>query len=150
MLACASCQIGRVIIAFLLAYALLLEHLSHLFSLEVYGRHDDVARLLMEELQDAFAKVSLHDVDAMTLKERVHGALLGKHRLALYHLLYAVTLQYVEHDVIKVGCVLSPMHNDAAALQLRAELLQVVSQVSYGVLMTRRWRRAKRSFLCCR
>ena len=71
----------------------------------------------------------------MTLEERVHGTLLGKHRLALHHLLYAVTLQYVEHDVIEVGCVLSPMHNDAAALQLRAELLQIVSQVCYGVLL---------------
>ena len=46
-----------------------------------------------------------------------------------------MTLQYVEHDVVKVVGVFSPMHNDATALQLRAELLQIVSQVRYGVLL---------------
>ena len=134
MLACALRKVCRVVIAFLRADAFLLEHLSHLFSLQVYGRHYDVARLLMEQLQDAFAKIGLHDIDAVILKERVHGTLLGKHRLAFHHLLYAMTLQYVEHDVVKVVGIFSPMHNDATALQLRAELLQIVSQVRYGVL----------------
>ena len=135
MLARTLCKVGGIIIAFLRTDAFLLKHPPHLFPLEVYGRHNDVARLLMEQLQDAFAKVGLHDVDAVPLKKRVHGTFLSKHRLALNHLPHAMTLQNVEHDVVKVIGVLSPMHNDATALQLRAKLLQIVSQVGNGVLL---------------
>ena len=135
MLSCAACKVGRVVVANLLAYALLLKHLAHLLALEVYGRHNDMAGLLVQQLQYALAKVGLHHVYAVLLEVGVHAALLRKHRLRLNHLLHPVLAQNVEHRIVELVGILSPMHYHAAALELCGKLLKIVGKVRNGMAL---------------
>ena len=131
--ASAAGEIGRVVVALFLAYAFLLEHTSHFLTLQVDGRHYYVAWFLFQQLKDALAKVGLHNINAVLLKERIHGTLLCEHRLRLYHLLHPMLPKNVEHNMVEVIGSPCPVHNHSSALKLRGELLQIVGKMSYGV-----------------
>ena len=92
-----------------------------------------MTRLLMKQLQNALAKVGFHHIDTVLFEERVHATLLSKHRLRLHHLLHAVLLEYFEHRIVEVvGCA-CPVYYHATAFKLSGKLLQIVSQMRYGV-----------------
>ena len=77
VLSCTACKVCWVVIAVLLAYALLLKHAAYLLALKMYSGHNDVAWFLMQQLQDALAKVGLYHVYSVLLEKGVHAALLG-------------------------------------------------------------------------
>ena len=85
-------QVGRVAIAWIGAH-LTGEELGHLLALDVDGRHDDVARTLVHQLEDALAEVTLDDVDTACHEVGVQLALLAEHGLTLHQALDAVLLQ---------------------------------------------------------
>ena len=66
------------------------EHLGHIGPQLVHGRHDDVARVFIVKLLDAFAEVGFDDLDADRCHVRPKAALLGQHRLTLDQRLGAV------------------------------------------------------------
>ena len=74
---------------------LLTEAVAYLLTMDVEGRHDDVAGCQLHHLQDALAQVGLHHVDALLLQVLVQVALLGEHALALHHLFHLVVMQDV-------------------------------------------------------
>ncbi len=133
MHACAACQICRVVIANLLADAFLFKHTAHFLTFQVYCRHHYMTRLLMKQLQNTLAEVGLHHVYAILFEIRIHATLLSKHRLRLHHLLHAVLLKYFEHRLVEVVCRTCPVHYHATAFKLSGKLLQIVSQMCYGV-----------------
>ena len=92
MMAGAAGQISRIVVSDFLGDSLLLEHLSHFLTLQVDGRHHDVAWLLVQELDDALTQVGLYHIDSVLLQIRIHLALLGEHRLRLHHLLHVMIL----------------------------------------------------------
>jgi hypothetical protein len=55
------------------------KQVGHVLGCLLEGRADDVARRLVVELLDAFAKVGLGDLDAVSLQERARIAFLGQH-----------------------------------------------------------------------
>ena len=128
-------EISRVVVSFLLRYSLLLEHPAHFLAFEVDGRHHDMARLLMQELDDALAEVGLHHIDAVLFQIGVHFALFGEHGLRLHHLRHTVALQNGKHCLVELRGILRPMHLHSAALQRVRELLQIIRQMGDGVLL---------------
>src|SRR5260370_17333749 len=57
--------------------------LAYLFLGQVDRRRDDMARHLVEQLDDVFAQIGFHRLDAMGQKMIVDGDLLADHGLAL-------------------------------------------------------------------
>ena len=132
--ACLICKICGVIVA-LLASEHALKEMSHLFLRDMYGRHYDVARLLLHKLQDALAEVCLNDVYAVLLEEGVHLALLRQHRLALHELLYVVRREYFKHNVVKLFCVFCPVNLHSVLLGICGKLLKIFVKMRYGVAL---------------
>ena len=126
-------QVSRIVVANFLGDTLLLEHLTYLLTLQVDGRHHDMARLLMQELDDALTQVGLYHVNAVLLQIRIHLALLGEHRLRLHHLLHVMILQDTEHNFIKFLCILCPVHLYPAALQILGKHIEIIGEMGDGV-----------------
>ena len=126
VLSSTTSQVSRVVIADFLGDTFLLKHLAYFLTLQVDGRHHDMAWLLVQELDDALTQVGLHHVDAMLLQVRIHLALLGEHRLRLHHLLHVVVFQNAQHNLIELLRILRPMHDDATALQVLGEHIKVI------------------------
>ena len=126
-------QVSRIIVADFLGDSLLLEHLSHFLTLQVDGRHHDMARLLMQELDDALTQVGLHHVNAVLLQIRIHLALLGEHRLRLHHLLHVMIFQDTEHNLIEFLCILCPVHLYPATLQILGKHIKIIGKMGDGV-----------------
>ncbi len=133
MIASATSQVSRVVIAYLLGNTLFLEHLSYFLALQVDGRHHDVARFLSQELDDTLTQVGLHHVDTMLFQVRIHLALLGEHRFRLHHFLHVMVFQDAEHNLVKLLCILRPMHLHATALQVLGKHFQIISQMGDGM-----------------
>ncbi|CDA54043.1 unknown [Prevotella sp. CAG:604] len=74
-------EISWVIISYFLGDSLLLKHLAHFFTLEMDGRHHDMAWFLTQELDNALTQVSFHYINTMLFQIRIHLTLFGKHRL---------------------------------------------------------------------
>ena len=117
----------------MLADAFLFKHTAHFLTFQVNSRHHYMTRLLMKQLQNTLAEVGLHHVYAVLFEIRIHATLLSKHRLRLHHLLHAVLLKNFEHRPVEIVCRACPVHNHATVLQLTGKLLQIVSQMCYGV-----------------
>ena len=81
-----------------------------LFLVEVHGRRDDMARMLVPELDDVFAEIGLDRPDAMALEEIVERDLLGDHRLALGYRAGVGRPADVEHDGARLLGRLGPVH----------------------------------------
>ena len=126
-------QISRIVVSDFLGDSLLLEHLSHFLTLQVDGRHHDVARLLMQELDDALTQVGLHHIDSVLLQIRIHLALLGEHRLRLHHFLHVMILQDSEHNLIEFLRILRPVHLHPTALQVLGKHIEVIGKMGDGV-----------------
>ena len=122
-------QVSRIVVSDFLGDTLLLEHLTYLLTLQVDGRHHDMARLLMQELDDALTQVGLHHVNAVQLQIRIHLALLGEHRLRLHHLLHVMILQDTEHNLIKFLCILCPVNLHPTALQILGKHIEVIGKM---------------------
>ena len=131
----ATGEICRVVVSFFFRYSFLLKHSAHFLPFEMDGRHHDMARPLMQELDDAFTKVGLHHIDAVLLQIGVHLALFGEHGLRLHHLLHTVALQNGKHRLVELRGILRPMHLHSAALQAVGKLLEIVCQMGDGVLL---------------
>ena len=81
-----------------------------LLLVEMHGGSDDVARMLVAQLDDVFAEVGLDRADAVALEEIVEPDLLGDHRLALGHRAGIGRAADVEHDAARLLRRLGPVH----------------------------------------
>ena len=126
-------QVSRIVVSDFLGDSLLLEHLSHFLTLQVDGRHHDMARLLTQKLDDTLTQVGLHHVNAVLLQIRIHLALLGEHRLRLHHLLHVMVFQNTEHNLVELLCILCPVHLHPTALQVLGKHIEVIGKMGDGV-----------------
>ena len=126
-------QVSRIVVADFLRDPLLLEHLTYLLTLQVDGRHYDMARLLTQKLEDTLTQVGLHHVNTVLLQIRIHLALLGEHRLRLHHLLHVMILQDTEHNLIEFLRILCPVNLHPTALQILGKHIEVIGKMGNRV-----------------
>ena len=81
-----------------------------LILVEMHRRRNDVARRLAPQLNDIFAKIGLHRLDARIAERLVDGDLLGDHRLALGHRFRIVFLADFEDRLAGLLGRLAPVH----------------------------------------
>ena len=89
----------------------------------------------VHELQDAFAEVCLHDINALLFEVVVEMALFCEHRLALHHLLHFATAQYAAHDGVVFVGVVRPVDVRAVGCRRLLELFEIVGEVRDGVFL---------------
>ena len=126
-------EVGRVAVAFLGTDSLFFKTFGYLFLCDVDGRHDDVCRLAVHELQDTLAEVGLYYINSTADEVRVESALLCEHRFRLHHLRHLVALEDVIDGGIELIGILGPVDDDSTALQLCGELFEVVGEMRDGV-----------------
>ena len=102
---------------------------------QVDGRHHDVRGLLTFELDDAFAEVCFHDLNATGFQIGIHLALFGKHRLRLHHLLDVVVLQDAVNNLVELLCVFRPVYLYTVFLGIGGKLVEVFVQMGNGVTL---------------
>ena len=102
---------------------------------QVHRRRDDVARRLVAKLDDVFAEVGLHRLDAVVLEMLVEGDLLGDHRLALGDRAGAGLAADVEHDVARLGRGLGVVHLAAGLDHLLLIGLEVEVEMGQRVVL---------------
>ena len=119
------------------------ENLGHVSPELVYGRHHDMARVLVVELLDALAEIGLDNLDTDRRHVMPEPAFLGQHRLALDQRLCAMILKNAVDDLIVLGGVAHPMHVDAVRPRIGLELLQILVEMGERVLLDRRGERAQ-------
>ncbi len=103
------------------------EDVADLGPVAVDGRHQDVRRAVMPELDDQLGQVGLVGRDARAGQRVVEADLVGDHRLDLDHLGGTGRLDQPGDDPVRLGRVPRPVHRAAAGGDLLLQLLQVAS-----------------------
>ena len=98
------------------------------------GRHHNVARLQLHQLQDTLTQVGLNHVDPLLHQVGIHVTLLGQHGFTLHQPLHLVLLQDVEHDAVMLLGILRPVHNGTIGRGVPLKLLQQGVQMAVGIV----------------
>src|SRR6185437_7430920 len=115
----------------------LAEALGDLLLHQVDGWGNDVARILLADLDDVLAEIGLDRRDAVLLEVIVERDLLGDHRLALGHRLGAEPLTDRQHRVARLLRRAAPMHVPALRLDVLLEGLEVEIEILEHVVLDR-------------
>ena len=107
---------------------LLLEELRDLVAVEVHRGGDDVARLVVRELDDPLAEVGLDDVTARRLERLVEVGLLGRHRLRLHDRARADALRDRSDVAVRLGAIARPEDMAPVRGHVVGELLEQLGQ----------------------
>ncbi|MPN23574.1 hypothetical protein SDC9_170966 [bioreactor metagenome] len=111
-----------------------MEQLGDLLLGLVNGRHDDVRRLFMRQLDDVLAHVRFQRADAGGFGGVVQLDFLADHGLALDHQPGRVLLANAEDDGVGFFRRFGPMDLDAVAGQVAFQLDEQVGQLGQVVL----------------
>src|SRR3712207_5454994 len=125
-------EVSRVEIAFFGSH-FLLEQFAHLLSLDMNGGQNNVARLQMHQLQDSFAQVGFHYVDAPFHQKRIQPALFGKHRFALHKPLHLMSAQDIVNDPAILAGIFRPMNDSAICLGVLLKLHQKLVEMTVRI-----------------
>jgi hypothetical protein len=103
----------------------LVEQVGDLVEALVHGRRDDVAgRLVVVHLQDVFAEVGFHRLDAGRFERLVEARFLGKHGFRLGDLAHAVLPGDLGHQATDLDTIPGPEHRGAGLDRLLLETFQ--------------------------
>src|SRR5690606_16495861 len=86
----------------------------HLVAGKMHSRRDNVAWMLAPQLNDIFAKVGLHRLNAIGFKKVIEFDLFGDHRLALGGATRTNRTADVENNLAGIRGSLGPVHVAAA------------------------------------
>ncbi len=111
---------------------LVMEQRGDLAGILVNGRHDDVGRLFVVELDDVLAHVRFQALDPVAFEEMVHLHFFADHRFALDHLFRLTCLGDREDDVVGLLDRLRPVHFHTVAGQVGFQSLQQFGQLGQG------------------
>src|SRR5690606_35314422 len=108
-----------------------------LLLVDMHRRRDDVAWRFLAKLDDVLAKVGLNRLDAISFEVLVERDLLGKPRLALGDRAGVQRAANREHGFARLFRGGTPVHLAAHLQDLRLVALQIVVEVSQGVVLDR-------------
>ena len=128
----AICKVCRVVIIFFAAQ-LLFKQLPHLILSQVNCRHDYMARLLVQQLDNPLSKIGLDHFDPVLFKIRVHLAFLSQHRLGFHQFTDIVGEEYIQDYGVEFLCILGPMHLDTVCDSVCLEPFKISVQMSQGM-----------------
>ena len=115
----------------------LAEAVGDLLLHEMHGRHDDVARTLLADLDDVFAEIGLDRRHAVLLEIVVEGDLLADHGLALGHRLGVKAPADRQHRLARLLRRAAPMHLPAARDDVLLEDLEIEIEIRQHVILDR-------------
>lgn len=130
-----ACGFGEVfgVRGALFSAEVFVEAFSDLFLADVDGGEDDVTGRFFAELDDAFAEVSVDDLDSVVFEERIEMAFFGEHGLAFHKSVHVVGLQDGEDDTIMFFGVGGPVNDGTECSGAGFELFEVVGHLRLSV-----------------
>ncbi len=93
------------------------------------SRRNDVERFFVVQLQDVFAQIGLHCLDAGVFQMSVEMNLLGGHRFGFDDDLHTAFAGEVQDERRRLGPVLGPDHLAAARFDVALQFLEIVIEV---------------------
>jgi hypothetical protein len=103
---------------------LVVKNGGHFILVLVNRGHNDVRRCFVVELNDELAQIGLHGFDAVLFEKVVQVHLFGDHRLALDNGGCIVATHDLQHDLVGLVRIFSPVHLNPIARTIGLQLLQ--------------------------
>jgi hypothetical protein len=111
------------------------KHVGHLLQSLVQRGRNDVVRSLAGELDDIFAQVRFHRLDAIFFEMLVQMNLFRGHRFGLHHQLHAALAGEIGDELARLGAGVGPDHFAAAGDHVALEFLEINIQMIERVLL---------------
>ena len=118
-------QIVRIRSAFFCS-KVFMKTFADFFFANVNRGQNNMAGSLFAKLHDAFAKVSVNNVNAVFFQKRIEMTLFGQHRLAFDQSLHLMAFQNAEHNFVVLMSIRRPVDDDSILRGVGFELLKIL------------------------